>query len=95
MTSKVPEEIARAREDFKETKVKSFDRTQELLEKRYRPDAVTPPQPEVNPEYEEHLEAQRRLDNYIAKRRQPQPQLSAPDTSGLPVYVQQFLERIK
>lgn len=96
MTSKIADQIAQAREAFKETKVKSVDKTQELLEKRYRPDAVTPPQPEpIDEEYQEHLEAQRRLDDYIAKRSQPQTQHSIPDTSGLPAYVQRFLEGIR
>jgi len=95
MTSKVTDQIAKAREAFKETKVKSVDRTQELLEKRYRPDAVTPLQPEpIDEEYQEYLEAQRRLDELIAKRRQ-QPQSESAEHSSLPEYVQNFLRGIK
>jgi len=98
MSTKASEEIAQAREAFREIKVKSVDKTAELLADKYKPKAVTPPQPEVDPEYEEHLEAQRRLDDLIAKRRTsnaiPQPiDEGKPDYSGAPDFVRNFLEK--
>lgn len=67
--------------------------TEDILKAKY-PKPVDPLQPEVDPEFEEHKNCQRRLDQFIEKQRLERQEQGLRNYAALPESVRKLLESI-